>query len=635
MKLRDMFFASADQNEAPAKAETAPKWIGTKAAVQREPATLTDRTGRTFHLFIDTVVRLDQKTVILGWATCPKMEVVLIQGARKSPQTFTRHARGDVADVMKLASGDNLGFAIVSTTPLGKEGIELEFSIPRCDSFQTGSLAERDKLSAVEQSLLPELMEGQLAELRNHEMGGKTWWSLLEEVPEITQVPAGYHGFVEGIFVSPEGNGVVFGWALHPDDAMIWLEDDAQHVYPLQQAFRRERRDIAEAFREVLWSDMEAAFIAHIPELETNPRIRLRVVTEVGVATLSERAGAERLPPEPRHAAEKLFAIETEDRLFYRRAPVVDWPVLKPLIDTRRAEISRLSAQIKDFGTLPQTPEVSVIVPLYKRFDFIEHQLLEFVRDSGFLARAELIYVIDDPDIHYEVMNEADKLHRLHDIPFRVVSGMRNRGFSGANNLGAKHARGEYLLFLNSDVIPIEPGWLEQMLAGFADETVGAVGARLLFPDGGIQHAGMDFEYLEQFHIWSNQHPGMGLDPELDQTVVREVPAVTGACLMITRRVFDEVGGWDTGYLLGDFEDSDLCFTVRKAGYRILYQPSATLTHLERQSFTSLGGDAFRIRMTICNALRHQSRWGDMLDGSAEPEIAAEVPELQAQEAQA
>jgi len=94
-------------------------------------------------------------------------------------------------------------------------------------------MGEKDKLSSTEQGFLPELMGDQLADIRSHEMGSDAWWSLLEDSPEINKVPVGYHGFVEGIFVSPEDNGVIFGWALHPDDAMICLEDEAQNVYPL------------------------------------------------------------------------------------------------------------------------------------------------------------------------------------------------------------------------------------------------------------------------------------------------------------------------------------------------------------------------------------------------------------------
>jgi GT2 family glycosyltransferase len=98
------------------------------------------------------------------------------------------------------------------------------------------------------------------------------------------------------------------------------------------------------------------------------------------------------------------------------------------------------------------------------------------------------------------------------------------------------------------------------------------------------------------------------------------MPAVTGACLAMRRAQFDEVGGWDTGYLIGDFEDSDLCLKLRSAGWDIAYEPAVQLVHLARQSFKMLGEDDYRTRVVIHNAVRHQSRWESLL---AAPFIAA------------
>lgn len=360
---------------------------------------------------------------------------------------------------------------------------------------------------------------------------------------------------------------------------------------------------------------MHCAFIAHLPSLPQDATVQLRMATEDGVFTVDEVRAVEALPTDPHLAAEKLFSLETEPQAFHLRAPVVDWPILSPLIARRNAELDKLPVELTDFGTLHTDPDVSIIVPLYKRHDFMEHQLLEFSGDPEVAARCELIYVVDDPAIRNEVLSEASRLSEILDMPFRVASGTANRGFSGANNLGASRATANVLLFLNSDVIPQHPGWVDAMLQVLAqDDGVGIVGARLLFPDGSLQHAGMEFQRDEQFGIWTNQHPNIGTAPKFDRNEPREVPAVTGACLMIRRTVFDEIGGWDNGYLIGDFEDSDLCLAARSKGYRVVYQPAACLTHLERQSFTGVGADWFRTRMTICNAVRHEQKWAHLIE---------------------
>lgn len=594
-----------------------------KAPVQAQPLIVKDSADREFKVFIDAVSRDQDRVIVLGWSTHPGITLTLLQEGQPCAAKVTRHARGDVAQSLGLSSGDSLGFSLVSQKSSEIISPELQFQIPHAPPYKTGPLDVAKALSKSLQALVPEMLEGKLEALHRADMGSEAWRKALAALPDAREIPSGLHGFVEGIFVSPLGNGVVYGWALHPEDALIWLEDEMQNTYPLSQAFRRERKDISLAFPHELWSDMEAAFVLYLPEVSKNPFIRLRTVTEQGVITISERASAEMLPSDPRAAAEQLFAVETEERAYHRRAKIIDWQILEPLIKKSCEELELLTPEVNTFGAPMPNPDISVIVPLYKRYDFMEHQVLEFIRDPFFRDAAELIYVVDDPEIRMAVLAEAQKLFHLYQMPMRVVSGRRNRGFSGANNLGATHAHGAYFLFLNSDVIPISPGWLEGMLDTLRSENVGAVGAQLLFADGGIQHVGMNFEYLDEFYIWSNQHTDMGMPAYGTDREAFEVPAVTGACVLVPKSIFLEINGWDTGYLVGDFEDSHLCFAIRDAGYRILCQPASILTHLERQSFTGIGSNAFRSRMTICNAVRHQGIWNHVLGAQALTEITS------------
>ena len=109
----------------------------------------------------------------------------------------------------------------------------------------------------------------------------------------------------------------------------------------------------------------------------------------------------------------------------------------------------------------------------------------------------------------------------------------------------------------------------------------------------------------------------MGIDPSLDShSEATIVPAVTGACMLMTRALFDSIGGWDNGYLIGDFEDSDLCFKIREQGKHCVYVPTVELTHLERQSFNLTGAHDFRTKVVIYNATRHQNKWSSLLQQS-------------------
>nr|MDQ2680793.1 glycosyltransferase family 2 protein [Candidatus Eremiobacteraeota bacterium] len=192
----------------------------------------------------------------------------------------------------------------------------------------------------------------------------------------------------------------------------------------------------------------------------------------------------------------------------------------------------------------------------------------------------------------------------LDEFPWiRRVRNDTNRGYAGANNQGAKLARGRFLVLLNND-IQANPHWLKAMIAA-ATPDVGAVGARLLFPNGTIQHAGvvvipMRFGpggFLAVHDLY--QLPG-----DLPDASVRaDYQIVTGACMLTPRELYLELGGLDERFWNGN-EDVDYCLKVRERGFRVVYEPSAVLTHFESQSGVQ------RYRRVSENIARLNSRWG-------------------------
>jgi O-antigen biosynthesis protein len=190
-----------------------------------------------------------------------------------------------------------------------------------------------------------------------------------------------------------------------------------------------------------------------------------------------------------------------------------------------------------------------------------------------------------------------------------------NRGFAGANNLGISVSRAPFLLLLNSDVIPVEAGWLDKMLAAIEHSPgIGIVGARLFYPNGSIQHDGMSFQWEPSWNAFLNKHPRSGMEASTASSAEKNHSAVSAACLLIRRSTYDSVGGLDEGFLIGDFEDSDLCLKVKQQGLRIICLGNLNLTHLERQSFTGIGANGFRERVSRYNAWRHQRRWSSYIE---------------------
>ena len=162
----------------------------------------------------------------------------------------------------------------------------------------------------------------------------------------------------------------------------------------------------------------------------------------------------------------------------------------------------------------------------------------------------------------------------------QVLRNEENLGFAVACNQGAKAARGQYLVFLNNDTIPLE-GWLTALAQEVqASAEVAVVGSKLLYENGTVQHGGVAFSWLygTAYHIY--------LGVQADAPMVnrrRELQAVTAACMLVRREAFEEVGGFDEGFRNG-FEDMDLCLRIRDRGGRVIYQPRSTLYHLESQT---------------------------------------------------
>lgn len=264
------------------------------------------------------------------------------------------------------------------------------------------------------------------------------------------------------------------------------------------------------------------------------------------------------------------------------------------------------------FGAPPTHPAATIVVPLYRVLDFLRFQIAAFAVDPA-MAEVELIYVLDSPEQRHEVEHLLLGLHALYGLPMTLLVQSGNYGFSSACNTGGQAARAPAVLFLNSDVIPDRPGWLAPLLAELTDPRVGAVGPKLLFDDQSLQHAGMFFQ-RDLRGAWLNQHYFKGMPRDFAPAChARSVPAVTGAAVLMPTPLFHQIGGFCQDYIIGDYEDSDLCLKVRAAGYDIRYQPAAELYHLERRSISRHAG---YMRGIACayNRRLHASRWAALME---------------------
>jgi GT2 family glycosyltransferase len=219
--------------------------------------------------------------------------------------------------------------------------------------------------------------------------------------------------------------------------------------------------------------------------------------------------------------------------------------------------------------------KISIIIPTRDRIHFLE-KCIESIESKSTFRNYEII-IIDNGSL------ETASAEYFANTRHRVIRNSEEFNYSRLNNIGARHATGEHLLFLNNDTEVIAPDWLEALLEHTQRAEVGAVGAKLLYPSGMIQHAGMVLG-----GPWLAEHVNLlaeiydhGYQGSAD--VIRNFNCVTGACLMMRASVFQQVGGFDEGLKI-TFNDVDLCLKARALGYLVVYTPYALLYHHERIS---------------------------------------------------
>jgi len=242
---------------------------------------------------------------------------------------------------------------------------------------------------------------------------------------------------------------------------------------------------------------------------------------------------------------------------------------------------------------------VSIIIPVFNRLD-LTRQCLESIRRTSPVGRYEIV-VVDNgsTDGTSDFLRQQQQAGHL-----RVVWNNENIGFAKACNQGARAAKSDYLLFLNNDTVS-QTGWLEPLCEVLdRDHSVAAVGSKLLFPDGALQHAGV-IVVLDERHpssIMVPNHIDYKQPDHLEANRMRTFQSLTAACLLVRRAAFEQAGGFDEGYWNG-YEDVDLCFTLQAQGWKLVYRPESVLIHHESQ------GGPERFVKEGENLIRLNQRW--------------------------
>ena len=244
-------------------------------------------------------------------------------------------------------------------------------------------------------------------------------------------------------------------------------------------------------------------------------------------------------------------------------------------------------------------PMVSIIIPVYNQIHYTYaclESILEFTKDVTY----EVI-IADD------VSTDATKDLGLYSENLVISRNSENQGFLRNCNQAAAKAKGRYLMFLNNDT-KVTEGWLSSLVSLLAsDPSIGMVGSKLVYPDGRLQEAGGI--------IWSDGsgwNYGRLDDPDkAEYNYVKDVDYISGAAILLSNELWKQIGGFDERFAPAYCEDSDLAFEVRKAGYRVVYQPLSTVIHFEGISNgTDVEGTGLK-HYQVENSKKLKEKWKD------------------------
>jgi GT2 family glycosyltransferase len=231
-------------------------------------------------------------------------------------------------------------------------------------------------------------------------------------------------------------------------------------------------------------------------------------------------------------------------------------------------------AQVKKAG-------VSILIPYRDHADMTQ-ECVDAIRKHTKGVNYEII-LLDNWSTTREAAHFAAAQGNIEGT--RVLRIAEPFNYSRINNIGAREAAHDFLLFMNNDVFVDGPAWLRRMLdEALADEAVGAVGAKLLYADGTVQHAGV---VLGVGGVADHAFRGLGAETPgymAHAIAAQEVSAVTAACMLVRRSAFEAAGGFDEHELSVAFNDVDLCVKLRQAGWKIIFMPDSVAEHRESGS---------------------------------------------------
>jgi len=257
--------------------------------------------------------------------------------------------------------------------------------------------------------------------------------------------------------------------------------------------------------------------------------------------------------------------------------------------EIRTKSVHRDSVEVSTRPLQQSSILTSIIVPIYRRTDLIAHQIRSLEKIDNFAQCCEIIYVNDDPTVFDSLIQELAWLSSYHQVTYRLVQNASNYGYCASCNIGACYARGKYLVFMDSDVIPDSPEWIASLMNEFTnDESLGIAYPMLKFIDDSAHSAALpDSLDLAQYDFPSNYIEYVA-ELLADSSLAN---SANESCFMITKDLYSEVQGFDEQFLPGPLAHQDLALRVIHSGNRLKTVKALPMYHLAQSSLKLLYQD--------------------------------------------
>ena len=281
-------------------------------------------------------------------------------------------------------------------------------------------------------------------------------------------------------------------------------------------------------------------------------------------------------------AIEGSTALDTDAKTYTTQAGIM---ALKSYFDSTHQSVTISQ------GALPNTyrvtfpidrayPLVSILIPTRDHYQLLFQSITTLLNQTDY-PNYEIV-ILDNQSTQPEVLNYFNVLRKIENIT--IISYPHPFNFSAINNFGVTFAKGEIVALLNNDVEIIDSNWLKEMVSHALRDDIGAVGAMLYYPDETIQHAGVVMGIGGVAGHSHRYFPKEDTGYFSRLKITQNYSAVTGACLVVEKRVYEEVGGLNETSLSVAFNDVDFCLKLQERGYRNLWTPYARLYHHESKS---------------------------------------------------